>query len=323
MNLGVSMTSRCNAACRHCSTSCGPSKTTTLDTDDVLRVVSEAVELGMGQPLRLVITGGEPFLDLTRLRHVIEHAGRLGVEVACVSNGYWATSDAKAVSILADLKSLGLSRLALSVSRYHSEFVKIQRVRRAVLAARSTGIRSSIKCALTQEDSLHEQLPPSWLDFADLADEVEYFRVIGPGRDDAPLAPSDLFPGHGLPLGPCPSEELVVREDGRVRVCGSASALNGFHEVGSIAEQPIAILYRRAAVRGKFQILREHGPIAMAREIIARGLGTRLRDNYASVCELCSDIARDSELAAIAEELGEAREIEQLKATMSATLYIP
>lgn len=315
MELGIVMSLRCNASCGHCSTSCGPHRTEALDQDRIFRLITDAAALRPDEPLLLTLTGGEPFLDPGKLRVVIEHAASLGAEVACVTNAYWATSEDRAGTLLTDLRGAGLSLLAISVSRYHAEFVNRTRVRRALVAARKVGLRTVLKCAVTYADQPRDGVPV-WLDFAELADELEIFAVMAPGHENAVLDEAELILEPGLPKGICPSSALVVSEDGTARVCGAAAPLSTFHSVGSIATQPLKTLAWRAASRGKYRALRDRGPEYFARAIVERGHGTRLRPAYASVCDLCSHIALDPTMASIAERVGEEYELAGLGLAM-------
>lgn len=312
MELGITMTSRCNAACRHCSTSCGPRKTTALETGRIFDLISQAAALQDDGPLRVSLTGGEPFLDFAQLRTVVAYAARLGGRVACVTNAYWATSDERAQALVTELRSAGLEMLAISVSRFHGEYVKVARVQRALIAARQSGVRTVLKCAVTRSDRIFGGIP-DWLDFAALADEIECFAVVGPGRDDEPLDPAELISHEGLPQGPCPSTGLVVSAEGMAYICGASAPRSGFHALGAVTEHSLRTLRTHSGTRGKFQILRKSGPATLALEIISRGQAHLLRPAYADVCDLCSHISQDPEMCSIAEQAGEAYETEQMQ----------
>jgi MoaA/NifB/PqqE/SkfB family radical SAM enzyme len=165
MYLGLIVTSRCNAACTHCSTSCGPQRTEALPRDRILTLMDEAAASSKASGddwMHFSISGGEPFLDFPLLIEAIAHGHRLGAETSCVSNAYWASSDAKAQGLLEQLKVAGLDLLAVSTSRFHQQFVKRSRVERALRIARDIGLDTQLKFVRTRSDEEDEATITAW-----------------------------------------------------------------------------------------------------------------------------------------------------------------
>jgi hypothetical protein len=114
-----------------------------------------------GERLVFGLSGGEVFLDLEQLVEVIRHGVSLGATLTCVTNAYWATSDARGQAIIERVREAGLGYMAASTSRYHQRFVPIEHVKRALGLARTAGIRTSLKIAYSVADQ-KEGLVDRW-----------------------------------------------------------------------------------------------------------------------------------------------------------------
>lgn len=311
MQFGLLITSRCNAACTHCATSCGPQRHGHLPESELLRVMDEAAALhrteAQGQ-LVFSISGGEPFLDLVLLTTLVSHGTALGGAVSCQTNGYWASNDIKARQILARLKEAGLVSLGVSASRFHEQFVRRSRVERALAIARQLGIETALKCALTQGDTELEQ----WAR-ACAVDVREIFPVHPYLREGARLDAGAYRARPGIPQAPCPAAVLTLREDGQAYTCCSPGGFNAFLRLGDIGTDSIEQLRDHFHIGGRQQILRRHGPAHFVGEIERRGLAGRLRPAYADVCDLCCHIGNDPQMAAVASEVSAQFEQDQLR----------
>lgn len=304
MRFGFLITARCNASCTHCSVSSGPQRTEGLARDPLLRLIDEAAavwrqERAPGEPLQLSISGGEPFLQFPLLLEVVAHGARLGAQMSCVTNGFWAASDERARSRLYALKDAGLSLLAVSTSRFHQAFVKRERVERALAIARDVGLRTALKCALTAGDKDRADGLEQWARARNV-DQLEVFPVLPYLRDGAALPEHEYLRDAPLPEGTCPAPMLTVREDGRAYTCCMPGAFTEFHGLGNALETGLARSFDAFYLNGVQQVLRHRGPAHFARAIVAAGEGHRLRPAYEGVCDLCAHVASEPALAAIA-----------------------
>lgn len=311
------LTARCNAGCGHCGTNCGPQRSEALPREKVLSLMDEAAALSRGQPLEFGLTGGEPFLDFGLLRDVVSHGKRLGAEMGVVSNGSWAATDAEAERKLAVLKDAGLGLLNISTSRFHEAFISARRVERALRAARKVGLACSLKYVRAGSDTRSPDQVRQWAETAG-ADSVQDFPLLPYLREGEALPARDYARVDGLPAGPCPGPMMTVSWDGRAYPCCSPGAFNPFLALGSVHEMALAELRDRFYLSGKQQILREHGPIRFAKAVRTAGLASRLRKSYVSVCEMCTHIANDPAMAAVADEAAAAFEMQQLEKILAA-----
>jgi MoaA/NifB/PqqE/SkfB family radical SAM enzyme len=305
MRLGFVLTARCNAACTHCSKSFGPTRDEELSRDQVFRLMDEAAAIDDQQPLSFDITGGEPFLDFEKLVAVIAHGGKLGGEVSCVTNAFWARTDEIAIAKLTQLQNSGLTSLSVSISRFHQQFVPLHRAERALKFAAELGISTELKAAVTRADLKVGGLVSQWKESVD-AEWVNVFPVLPHLRHDAILPDYDYYREPGLPAHKCPGEVVAVDYHGIARSCCSLGEEDSFLVVGDTNRQPLKAIYDTFQNAGTQRILRDRGPIAFAQGAMAAGLAHQLRKAYAGPCDLCLHIRTDPQLRRVAEEMAAA-----------------
>ncbi len=121
-SLVLMLTDGCNSFCRDCIVDAGPGKSRQLDTETIDRYLGQAREFGFEH---VIIYGGEPFMvNADKLQHSLHVAFSHGFSVSIGTNGYWGTSENRAVTILDELNMLASEYnqniyLALSVDEYH------------------------------------------------------------------------------------------------------------------------------------------------------------------------------------------------------------
>lgn len=252
-----------------------------------------------GERLSFGLTGGEPFLDLAQLCAVIRHGRELGALMTCVTNAFWASSDERARHVVEQVHEAGLRHLGVSTSRFHQQFVRIERVQRAVAAARCQGLTTQLKIAYLASDQA-AGLVERWTQAVG-ADELHSFPVVPYLREGASLPEGDYLRTPGLPEGPCPASILTVREDGAAYTCCNPGGTSPLFHIGNVQTGlgPVLNRYRFEPV---LQAVRGAGPAQFARAAIAAGHADRLRSAYADVCDLCGHIASDPVLSAVARD---------------------
>lgn len=311
MQIGLLFTSRCNAACTHCSTSCGPDKTRALSKQDILSLMDETAEIKDGRPLIFSLSGGEPFLDLQQLLEVIAHGARLGGQVTCVTNGYWAASDEKARSTLEAVKAAGLTALGVSASQFHQQYIKLDRVKRALTMAVEIGLGTVLKLAYVKSDRRHAEELEAWANSIGVK-RVERFPVLPYVREGHQLPMEEFETEPGLPVGTCPSPSFTIREDGTAYSCCTPGGFVKALSFGKVTGTNLRDAYHRFLLQGLQTLLREEGPIHLAQAARKQGLGHLLRDSYVGVCDLCAHLASEPRLAALARRVARAYERERI-----------
>lgn len=300
--LAIILTARCNAACAHCSDTCGPHRTDALKEDDIV-----ALMVGWARrhhPIRpqFMFSGGEPFLDFEMLLRIVKKGTDLGGIVTCVTNGYWARSVAYAEEMLTRLKDAGLSLLAISSSRWHEKFVSRQRVERVLIAGRNVGIPCRVKYAHPHESKAEVDQVRSWA-LAHGAEALQDLPLFPFMREGEPLPSLPGEPDPSLPEGRCPSSLMTVQQDYDVYSCCEPGANNPRLRIGSLAESSPDALYSRFLRHGLHTLLVEEGPAAIAQRAKDAGLGPHLKSGYRSVCELCLHLTSSPKFASFLNKL--------------------
>jgi hypothetical protein len=313
MRLGIVLTARCNASCAHCSKSYGPYRTERLSRECISRLMDEAAAIEDGEALSFELTGGEPFLDFDLLVDVAAQGKRLGATVTCVTNAFWAHDEEITRQKLTVLRDAGLTALAVSVSRFHQQFVPLHRAQRALAAATALGIRTTLKGAVTRSDLKPQGTRAGWQDQLE-AQRITVFPVLPYLREGEALPDEEYYRDRGLPMHRCPGDAVCVDFDGIARSCCTLVAADPFLVIGNAHQMPLKQIHETLRTAGKQRILRELGPIEFARGAIAEGLGHRLRKGYAGPCDLCLHIQADPPLREVAEAMSRAADFETREA---------
>jgi MoaA/NifB/PqqE/SkfB family radical SAM enzyme len=129
--LHLLLTYRCNYVCNHCFVWSGPrAAARTMTLDEIDGILRQGLELGSVD--QIYFEGGEPFLHPSLLADAVKHAVDAGLRAGVVSNGFWASSAAKARRWLQPLLEAGLSELFLSKDELHGDAEAARRVDIAV-----------------------------------------------------------------------------------------------------------------------------------------------------------------------------------------------
>ncbi len=298
----------CPLACAHCSSDSGPGRREEFPLDQLPRVIAELAATDGTE--RLVLTGGEPFLDLGRLRRIIDLAKHHGLEVEIVTGGYWARDAARAGQVLDGLPWFDC--LTLSADRHHLPFVALSQLRDAAAAAadRGIGLRGFITLDGEADDFLDRvtaALGPALT--GRMALRIIRLHLSGRARQDAALqAAARLLPFDRLPQGACsgPSSP-ALREDGRVMACCgdcmSAPEAWPALTLGDWHQEDLPTILERAAVNPLVQALRILGPVALGRRALGKAgrplpPGRFERDN---ICAACRVVTCEPEVRAAVE----------------------
>jgi len=115
--LGLSITARCPVACSHCIIEASPKRKEEMSAADAERWLRLAASYGNGRIQSVVVTGGEPFYNLSLLQEVLGSAQRNGLVPAVVTNAFWARDATEAVAVLEGLPQIRM--LSISADAYH------------------------------------------------------------------------------------------------------------------------------------------------------------------------------------------------------------
>lgn len=337
--LTVLTTSRCTAACGHCSMNSSPDRRDRLSFDTIRTTIDE---LHAHSPLGVVIfAGGEPTLMGETLLDAIAHADGLGIMTRIVTNASWAISDAKAEAKILELRQAGLGELNISADDYHLPWIPFENVKRAWRAAKSRGFYSVViaNCygpnSLVTPDYIMEELCERLpMRFDDQGANVSLPSVAADGtvymlsnsylqrlgRAHSEIADHDLIYPHDQNdlAGSCPwaVRSAALSPQGRlVACCGMEAEHNQVLDFGPVqpgAVQSMIDLANRNVLVNAIALL---GPLFVQQFVRSRREDLVFRERYSTVCEICEDLvsrtavtdALDDHIAELAAVVGLAR----------------
>ena len=252
------MTYSCTAECDHCFVWCSPRLGGPITVGQIDAFLDELA--GVPQVKSLCGEGGEPFLFLRELTHLLQRGTARGCEVSALTNAFWAVSDDAARRILAPLRKAGLVSLGISTDCWHARSVPPERVERALRMCEELGIKSSKMV-------------------------TELNGVMFRGRAAARLTACAPEMSPWRELAQCGKESLA--EPGRVHL----DRYGGLHLCQGLlmgdAARGIASVIRGydPAAHPIVRLLIEGGPTRLAQAAVERGFQPAAA--YAGGCHLC------------------------------------
>lgn len=101
---------------------------------------------------KVVFTGGEPFLVFENLKKAINCAKENGLKTGVVTSGYWAKTKNITREYLMTLK--GLDLIAVSMDKYHQEYVSMKNIENILAVAKELGIRTGLIAVAPREEQI-------------------------------------------------------------------------------------------------------------------------------------------------------------------------
>ena len=292
MNLGILMWNTCNAACDHCAVSSGPKDKTSNSDEDILRLIDECCQDDPEPSIGL--SGGEAFLHYDRLRKIISYASERGAKVSVNTNCFWATSLAKATTIVKEIKDIGLTKLVVSTDEFHAKYIPQERVVTAVKACKDVHLQVDLQFVSTRSTS---RLSDFLAEFGDELLNISCREIpCHPvGRAGEKIRREDLFVAPGVPTGLCPSAVMSISAKGDVIPCCNTAGHLPALRIGTVTE-PLVDLHDKFRTSAVMQLLCAEGPASFLGA--ARSAGYEAKLGYVDQCHLCYDLFQNCEIAA-------------------------
>jgi hypothetical protein len=140
--LTILPTYNCTAACENCCFGSHPGIKQRIPLAHILDYIEQAAALGT---IKLIVfSGGECFTLGPELVIAVAKATELGLATRCVTNGYWAVTEARAYEQLDALHRAGLGEINLSTGDFHIRYVSPEKVITGAIAAVRVGMRAVI-----------------------------------------------------------------------------------------------------------------------------------------------------------------------------------
>ena len=129
----------CSSQCRHCLYSSSPKRDKEyIQKETAANLFKKIKSLGC---YSLHIGGGEPFLNTKGLKAVLKAAQEENMQIEYVeTNSSWYKNHDSACHVLEDLQESGLSRVLVSISPFHNEYIPFYKVKGVIAACRDTGV---------------------------------------------------------------------------------------------------------------------------------------------------------------------------------------
>lgn len=273
--VGLILTYRCSAECRHCFFECSPSRSEVMTRQMAQNVINEAVTLGARW---ISFSGGEPFLEYDSLKELITLSSENGLNTEVVSNGFWGETREEALGTLEPLIIAGLDVLNLSVDDFHCEFLPFETLKNIYWATVELGVKIVLMVSTGNDNQITSESLPELL-------EDDRVQVAGKRRIPNPNAV--LFETQFTPIGRgkdlkhnlVPFTEIrcndVLRDIGVapngdvLPCCGPLGTRN---VLGNINEEGLGLILDRAGRDPRYKRIRE---------------GFKLDSRYSSKCHAC------------------------------------
>lgn len=315
--IGMLITLRCNAACKHCCFSSNPNRIDVMPLEEALMYVDQIADT---KALRgISITGGEPFVEYATLSAIVKHAGLYGLKSRIVSNCFWASTREKAYRKLETLVDNGLSELSVSFDATHEEYVKKKNVKNAVEVALELGLKVVISTVIPNGDiAKHAQKVQT-----DLALPQHESLFIMPGYivpsgesikhfslESLSLVDGSTENGKRLHHS-CPHviREPIITPSGDLAACCSPSSAThkGFDEsyvIGNLHDTHISDLLSKLENSLIFNAIMMDGPWKLFQIVERVDPNVMKRKKFINICDLCYQLMSNaSALKIIQDEL--------------------
>jgi MoaA/NifB/PqqE/SkfB family radical SAM enzyme len=257
-----------------------------LDIETIQITMQQAIVLPNLQK-RVHLSGGETFLNFSKA---------IGFErIGTTTNAFWAVNRAVAEHRTRLLAEAGLNYFEVSIDFWHLPYVKVERVRNLLYAARRCGVTVILRTLSSKRHHLAEIL--GYFEPADLLHVlVGNGRVHPVGRGSSKEIADQVYPGNTE--GCCEAVlNLTVSPSGYVYPCCAGADMTTSLASGKVTESSLAdIVFRMETDRMLRQLIHE-GPATLVRTIEQLGYKEALKKDYTSICHLCWDIFRQDDLS--------------------------
>lgn len=260
-HIAFSLTEACPLRCAHCivsSQSSRKQKKVTITPEQALGYADQMSALQKKGVQRVSFTGGEPLLAKAQLRTLSEAVAVSGMTSTVITACHWAGDDLSARKTVRSFPHI--SHWHLSTDRFHTVFVPLEFLLRAVKAVLEAGRQVLIRLTVTAPRQA--------------ADQQIYNQLRARLPKGVPVAVQPVSPvgraerlGLRTPVGqprqaPCLSTGLVVRWDGTVSpCCASLVGQRGGHpfQYDSALEVGLVRIYRQWQADPLLRLIRAVG----------------------------------------------------------------
>ncbi|HTU45691.1 MAG TPA: radical SAM protein [Bryobacteraceae bacterium] len=285
----------CNISCRHCAPECGPTVRHPWDVPLLERCISEAAQIPNLRK-NIHFAGGEPFLYFAQMLQLARHAHRHHFSSSIVTNGFWGVNKVRAAGMIAGLVEHGLRRVELSVDHFHLEFLPVRTIRQSIEVLKQAGVFICMRVVTTRKHQIDEtlrQFTPDDLDGV----EVNASGLIPTGRAIREVNSDEYYSSPEGGSGSCAAFlNLTIRPDGNVGPCCAGAENTPSLSLGNVHSLPLDRIAQNAERNLFLKQVVEEGPSSFFERLRDADLGHKIRSEYTSICQACSELFRDAEV---------------------------
>jgi MoaA/NifB/PqqE/SkfB family radical SAM enzyme len=285
----------CNISCRHCAPECGPAVRHPWDVQLLERSITEAARIPNLRK-NIHFAGGEPFLYFAQMLQLARHAHRHRFHCSIVTNGFWGVNETRAAGMIASLVEQGLRRVEISVDHFHLEFLPARTIRQALAILKRAGVFVCMRVVTTRKHQVDEtlrQFTPDDLDGV----EVNASGLIPTGRAVREVDANEYYASPEGAYGSCSGFlNLTIRPDGNVGPCCAGGESTPSLSLGNVHSAPLDAIVKDAEQNLFLKQVVEEGPSSFFEPLRNAGLEHKIRSEYTSICQACSELFRDAEV---------------------------
>jgi len=290
MHLSIMISNKCNYKCSHCIENSSPHELEKIPLKKIIELIDSAACICKNEELKISFTGGEPFLEFEDLLESARTANKnKASRISCITNAYWATSYEEALKTLKEVKASGIDHIAYSYDEFHKEFVLIDHIKNAFVAANEVGLHTTFKIVLFNgKERSYDFLKKLSDVIPGTRFSVEELLSLPLGR--AKNLSKDLFLfTDDIPKDKCYGiGNILIRYDGNAYACCCPTFSKALF-LGNIYTESLENIYNKVKNQLLFKILMDKGPIYFVPYLQDAGI-TFNKGTFVNQCHLCSDI---------------------------------
>jgi len=283
----ISITNRCNAACRHCIVMNDDIDLIDADYEDVINWIEQLNDSGI-KAVHLV--GGEPFIVRKELNSYVRKLGELGMYAGVVTNGLWAKTVEEGIAVLEEMPDL--MGLIISSDKYHLEYIDAQIVKNAIEAGLATGKFVNVNVTYVESEEVKV--------INELYKEYRNRILIHPvkampfdGEDSKKIKRSKLFKNPRRIANYCGIGNYFIDVDGKMDGCCQAarSKETQYLHLGNINEERLSDMLKKFKEKEVYKYIHKYGPKGIAQLFLESPYAKELKEReFTSDCEICCEL---------------------------------
>jgi MoaA/NifB/PqqE/SkfB family radical SAM enzyme len=285
--VGLLLTERCDAACRHCWFNSHPDRNATMTHEQAKRYIDQAAANGARW---VSFTGGEPFLVYDLLQALTAYASGNGLYSEAVTNCNWAISKEKAHQQLSTLKHAGLDTLNMSIDDFHQETIPLERVKNSLEAAKKLKLKPVLMITVKNKSDITAHRIRNLLEDPDIqvlgAEKLPNPSALAMETHFTPVGRGEKTPRKDMRYTKVESQpcrrtltDIGVKPGGDVMpCCGPLAALNEA-AIGNLEKESLRDILENAWKDPQLREIHEKGP-------------PQLDGSYVGLCHICVEAYR-------------------------------